>query len=410
MNIGDNSALEKRLDALEIQIEKVNDVLKHIEVQQSQIIAKQDQLSVSNRLKNRIQWEEIKKVYALLQDRESELLFWARVHYSVNWDFTMLYKYLIEAERKGNPDDIISLFKSRRQGDTDDELIMYGTTPDAKEIYGAISSLGIKVDYICIEQDVKAYTRIRTTSLRDCWGKTPLITEKEMIEKHRNAKIFIGCTLCEKAKQHLIDIGFGERQVYRRNTQWEVQYLDSEIMIPREHEVFVDGGAYDMQNTREFIDWCGSKYDEVYAFEPDEDNYQKCLETVQEINKDNIHVYNAALSATSGTLSFNNGYEDASHLDSNGVTTVKAESIDDILNGKPVTYIKLDIEGGELDALKGARNSIKKYKPRLAICIYHKANDITEIPLYIHSLVPEYKMYIRHYSTCRSETVLYCVI
>lgn len=80
-----------------------------------------------------------------------------------------------------------------------------------------------------------------------------------------------------------------------------------------------------------------------------------------------------------------------------------------MLQGKPVTFIKLDIEGAEMDALIGARMSIKKWKPRLAVCVYHRREDLVEIPLYIHGLVPEYKMYLRHYSTCRAETVLYCI-
>ena len=69
----------------------------------------------------------------------------------------------------------------------------------------------------------------------------------------------------------------------------------------------------------------------------------------------------------------------------------------------------MDVEGAELEALKGARNLIERDKPKLAICLYHKDDDIWEIPYYIKKLVPEYKLYIRHYSNYQCETVLYAV-
>lgn len=70
----------------------------------------------------------------------------------------------------------------------------------------------------------------------------------------------------------------------------------------------------------------------------------------------------------------------------------------------------MDIEGSELEALKGAVKTIQRDKPRLAICLYHKPEDIVEIPRLIKNLVPEYKLYIRHYIPYHFDTVLYAVI
>ena len=83
--------------------------------------------------------------------------------------------------------------------------------------------------------------------------------------------------------------------------------------------------------------------------------------------------------------------------------------IDEIVGEDKVSFIKMDIEGAELKALEGAKETILKWYPRLAICIYHKYEDIYEIGDYILSLNPNYKLYIRHYSTCMWETVLYAV-
>ena len=89
-------------------------------------------------------------------------------------------------------------------------------------------------------------------------------------------------------------------------------------------------------------------------------------------------------------------------------SSVEVVSLDSYIKDK-VTFLKLDIEGAEMEALKGARYIIKTQKPKLAICVYHKKEDITEIPMYIKHLVPEYKLYLRHYSDDAGETVLYAV-
>lgn len=69
----------------------------------------------------------------------------------------------------------------------------------------------------------------------------------------------------------------------------------------------------------------------------------------------------------------------------------------------------MDIEGSELEALKGAQELIKRNQPKLAICIYHKAEDYFQIPLYLHTLVPAYRFYVRHHFYGATETVLYAV-
>ncbi len=60
--------------------------------------------------------------------------------------------------------------------------------------------------------------------------------------------------------------------------------------------------------------------------------------------------------------------------------------------------------------LRGASTFIKKYKPLMAICLYHKPKDFFELPLYIHTLVPDYKMSIRHHTYSDTDTVLYCYL
>ena len=70
----------------------------------------------------------------------------------------------------------------------------------------------------------------------------------------------------------------------------------------------------------------------------------------------------------------------------------------------------MDIEGAEMSALQGASEVIRKNRPKLTICIYHSDEDLFRIAEYVHELVPEYKLYIRHHSKSDVETVLYAVI
>ena len=95
-----------------------------------------------------------------------------------------------------------------------------------------------------------------------------------------------------------------------------------------------------------------------------------------------------------------------SEKDATAVLEVVA--LDDVIDDS-VTFIKMDIEGSELKALEGAKGLIKKYKPKLAISVYHKPEDIVELPLYIKTLIPEYKLYLRHYSNFYRETILYAI-
>ena len=98
---------------------------------------------------------------------------------------------------------------------------------------------------------------------------------------------------------------------------------------------------------------------------------------------------------------------------SEAIDRIPIRTIDDLVESgdlKRVDFIKMDIEGFETEALRGAENSIRKYKPRLAICIYHKFSDLFEIPLLINRLNPGYKFYIAHYTIHTEETVLYATM
>lgn len=82
--------------------------------------------------------------------------------------------------------------------------------------------------------------------------------------------------------------------------------------------------------------------------------------------------------------------------------------MDDELSDERITYIKMDIEGAELKALKGAEETLKRCKPKLAICVYHNTSDFWRVPQYIKSINSEYKIFLKHHSNINCwGTVLY---
>jgi FkbM family methyltransferase len=119
---------------------------------------------------------------------------------------------------------------------------------------------------------------------------------------------------------------------------------------------------------------------------------------------------NAAWWSCDTTLSFSEQSEGGGNLFGRGTNLIEACAIDSVVpDGEMVTFIKMDIEGAEFEALNGAQNTIKRCKPKLAICVYHKPDDYYKLAEYVLSLAPESKLYMRHYTNCANETVLYCV-
>ena len=193
----------------------------------------------------------------------------------------------------------------------------------------------------------------------------------------------------------------------------EMQYFAPDIIELGEHEVFVDAGVLDLDTSIRFAGECQKrniKNFRIHAFEPDDISYQRCLDRQKELPVFPLQLHHAGLWATDTTLYFKELGNGCSCItEQKTPNAIKAVSLDQCVSDK-VTFIKMDIEGAELEALKGSKEIIKQYKPKLAISIYHKKEDLTEIPRYIKSLVPEYKMYIRHYSNYTAETVLYAVL
>ncbi len=189
------------------------------------------------------------------------------------------------------------------------------------------------------------------------------------------------------------------------------QYFDVDAVKPSEDgEVFIDAGCYDGLSSVNAAKWAEGRLEKVVAFEPDVNSLKKCEEKIKSIGCE-YEIHNLATWDTKARLSFdiheNAGY--GSRVSGDGTVFVEADSIDHVLDGKKATYIKLDVEGSELKTLQGAVETIRRWRPKLAISIYHKPEDIIEIPAFVENLDMDYKYYIRHYQSRIFETTLYAI-
>lgn len=183
------------------------------------------------------------------------------------------------------------------------------------------------------------------------------------------------------------------------------QYFLSEILKPLNNEVYVDCGAFEGDTIDEFLKWNGGTYKEIYAFEIDVHNYNILRKNYED--SDSIYTLNYGCWDKEEDFSYTTRAGGRGSVAEEGSgNTCKCIPIAKCIESE-VTLLKMDIEGAEIRALIGAKEIILKYKPRLAICVYHKPDDLWEIPFWIHDLVPEYKLYLRHHAENHYETVIY---
>lgn len=185
------------------------------------------------------------------------------------------------------------------------------------------------------------------------------------------------------------------------------QYFDYFSAFDKEY--FVDAGSLDGTTSRKFVEWCGDNYGAVYAFEANPAMTKNCEEQLEQIvNRNALFFYKLALWDKKDTICFDNsGSKWDAHVSDNGILTVNADSIDNLLAGRRVTFMKFDIEGSEMKALQGARNCILNNRPRMAISVYHNDKDLEDIMEYLIGLNIDYNFALRHYHSDAIETILY---
>ena len=192
------------------------------------------------------------------------------------------------------------------------------------------------------------------------------------------------------------------------------QYFALPQFCGTEKEIYVDAGAYVGDSLERFIWTHYGVFEHAIAFEPGRRQFaalgirSERLVTEWALDARQIELVPAALGVASAVeYAASHSGELTSLAVGGGTEEIRVVKLDDHLGGERITFLKADVEGMEMPLLRGAADSIRTFRPKLAICVYHYPTDMLMIYRYLQSLVPEYQFALRHHSPQFLETVLY---
>jgi len=350
-------------------------------------------------------FESTRQIYACLQDKISKEIFMSRINYLVTGDNS--FRRNLPLKMRNLSADII-MFAEKLYNEKQKKLVVFGAGANGTDLAANLND----VPFFCFIDNYK-------NGMLEQRTKLPVYSLDTYKEKYgvNNSKFVIAVSKIDYVKEiykQLISVGVTEEDIiyikdWRNNAS---QYFD--VFIPHDHETFVDCGCYDGSTAFRFAGWCaegGKSYDKIWSFEPDAASYVKCQNILKPLS--NCELFPYGISDKAGTVSFlANGYENAKIIKDANVADSRIQQInviklDEILENERVTFIKMDIEGAEYDALKGAEKIIREQKPRLAISVYHHPDHIVEIPKLLLTYRDDYRFYLRHYSLLANEVILY---
>jgi FkbM family methyltransferase len=187
------------------------------------------------------------------------------------------------------------------------------------------------------------------------------------------------------------------------------QYFPPDLVTLGPDEVFLDAGAFDGDTLRAFAAVTQTRFAKYIALEPDPANYERLVRSATAFPDGLVETYPYAVGARTETVRFNAEGGVGAAMSATGTLSIECKRIDDTFADARPTYLKFDIEGAELDALRAAEATIATWRPRLAVCIYHLPEDLWQIVLFLRERFPFYTFHVRSHQYDGLELVLYAI-
>lgn len=359
-------------------------------------------------------YNNIEQIYGSLQDEQSKDIYKSRLLFSLTRERKNLYVWMY------NPDLEPIYLKHIGELLSQGKVIAYGAGFRGRLLARMCKVYNGNITAYCDSDKSKQNCKLE--------GYT-VISPEELVAKYHDNNIIITAENHSEIKTKLLDLGFQENQIsllspllieYQQHLDRNI-YFDTQIIGEAGHdEVFVDCGCLDGNDSIRFVKWCGNTQKAVIAFEPNPKTYLTCKTALAHIGNAVVYPYGVWNEKSEQCFNNNRGSDGRAQIATyqaieNGglkledMATINTVALDEFLCGRKISFIKMDIEGAELNALKGAEKTIRENRPKLAISIYHKREDLWEIPAFILRVYKDYKLYLRQYNIGYAEVVLYAV-
>ncbi len=354
--------------------------------------------------------EEIRN---LMIDDESKKLYDARMKYLIDRDFYDYSFTVLDEERVWKISQIDRAFEN---DNSINRIVVFGCGSEGKYVRKLLYRSKYSDITTCYcDNNTKLWNTDIKTSVNNDVVSTVVISP-HMINKNKDVVIVASSQYCKQIFEQLINLLFPiKRIVYPQGIYGHhlygvtgFQYFD--FFKPKKNEVFIDCGCLNGNTSLEFVKWCNNDYKSIVAFEPNQEMIDSCKSMFSRELFHDVELVTKGVWSSEDKLSFfvtEGVFMGGSRIKESGNRVIETTSIDNVLNGKEATFIKMDIEGSEYEGLIGAEKTIKSFSPRLALSIYHKPEDIIEIPYIVHKYNPQYRFAIRQYASNMQETVLY---
>ena len=349
-------------------------------------------------------------VYSHLNDEISKKIFEARMQYAKTGDLG--YITGLESKYRNLNSDMQVYVEKIQKGS---HCLIYGAGVAGHYLAGRFKQFGVNVDAFIDPDESKGpvddQTGIKVITEKELAGNITLYGDKTLVISYPVKPV------ADDIRKRLIgDVGISEKNIIGGIFDWrnnQGQYFD--FFEARENEVFVDCGCFDGATCYNFAGWCGAKgFDHIYSFEADLKNYARAREILAPLGKCDLYPCGTAdvnkkvyFAADAFETSCIISKEEAEKRNFEDVEEIETAALDDVLAGKRISFIKMDIEGAEYEALQGARKLIMENRPRMAISVYHKFEDFVILADLVLGMHPDYRISFRHYGFDDLETVMY---